>query len=69
MVGYEVSLVLRAMPKADLMTALKRVCTNVMKDGTIIKQLENLGESRLPYAISAHKERFRTGRYSHWNIR
>lgn len=65
MVNYEVALTLRsAAKKADLVASLKRICTLMMGDGTIIKSMENLGNNRLPYKISAHKERFETG----WNF-
>lgn len=63
MVSYDITLILRSLPrKSHLVAALKRVCTTVMKEGTVIKAMENLGDGRLPYAMSAHKERFRTGR-------
>lgn len=63
MVSYEISLILRSMSKPSLVSALKRLCTTVMNEGIIIKEMENLGNSTLPYAMSAHKERFKTGRY------
>lgn len=62
MVAYEIALTVRSMPKAALVSSLKRICTAVMHDGTIIKSIENLGDSRLAYKVSAHQERFQTGR-------
>ena len=62
MVGYEISLILRSVKKPATADALKRICTNIMKEGTIIKSMENLGERKLPYPMSNHNERFRVGR-------
>lgn len=62
MVNYEVALTVRSMAKADLVSSLKRICTAVMQNGSVIKNIGNLGETRLAYKISAHNEQFETGR-------
>ena len=63
MVNYEVALIMRAANKPILVEALKRVCTSMMQQGTIIKQIDNLGEMKLPYSMrSMQKERFSHGR-------
>ena len=63
MVNYEVALTVRSMAKPEMVASLKRICTTIMQNGSIIKNIENLGDSKLAYKISAHNERFQTGRY------
>ena len=62
MVQYEIALVLRAMSKQDLPKMLRGVCTTVLKENTIIRNLENLGERELPHKIRVHNEQFLQGR-------
>lgn len=64
MVNYEVALIMRAAKKADLAESLKRICITMMQQGSIIKQIDNLGEMKLPYRMrSMKKEIFSQGRY------
>lgn len=65
MVNYEIALILRSVAKrSDAVASLKRICTSIIQDhGAIIKKIESLGETKLPYKISAHKERFQIGRH------
>jgi small subunit ribosomal protein S6 len=63
MVGYEVAVTIRSMVKADTISSMKRICTAIMQEGSVIKNIQNLGDTRLAYKISAHNERFETGRY------
>ena len=64
MVHYELSLIMRPAARPALAESLKRVCIAVMHQGSIIKQIDNLGEMDLPYRMrSAKKEIFREGRY------
>lgn len=63
MVNYEVALTVRSMAKPEMISSLKRICTTIMQNGSVIKSIDNLGEMNLAYKISAHKERFQTGRY------
>lgn len=64
MVNYEVALIMRAAKKPELAESLKRVCIYLLQQGSIIKQIDNLGEMKLPYNMrSMQKERFSHGRY------
>ena len=65
MVHYEIALILRAVGKQDLSAALRGVCTTLLQNGAILRELQNLGEKELPYKISVHKERFTHGRYTY----
>lgn len=62
MVGYMVALIMRSLGKKELAESLKKICTTVMQEGSIIKSLENHGHRRLPYKITAHKDKFTDGR-------
>ncbi len=63
MVNYEVALIMRPAAKPALAESLKRVCISLMQQGSIIKQIDNLGEKSLPYRMrSSKKEIFREGR-------
>ena len=62
MVQYEIALVLRAMSKQDLPKMLRGVCTTVLKENAIIRNLENLGERELPHKRRVHNEQFLQGR-------
>ena len=64
MVHYEVALILRAVGRQELYAALKGVCTTLLQNGAVLRNLENLGEKELPYKMSAHKGRFTHGRYA-----
>lgn len=54
MPSYELALMLRAMPKPELKSTLKRVATAVFHRGGIIRTIENLGFRAMPYKTSAH---------------
>ncbi|XP_048481164.1 probable 28S ribosomal protein S6, mitochondrial [Plutella xylostella] len=51
---YELALMLRTMPKAELKTTLKRVSHHIFSRGGIIRNIENLGFRAMPYKTSAH---------------
>lgn len=51
---YELALMLRAMPKAELKTSLKRISHAIFDRGGIIRSIENLGFRALPYKTSGH---------------
>ncbi|XP_041973440.1 probable 28S ribosomal protein S6, mitochondrial [Aricia agestis] len=51
---YELALMLRAMPKAELKTALTRVSHAIFDRGGIIRNIENLGFRNMPYKTSSH---------------
>ncbi|XP_026765423.1 probable 28S ribosomal protein S6, mitochondrial [Galleria mellonella] len=54
MPAYEFALMLRAMPKPELKTALKRISHAIFDRGGIIRNIENLGFRSMPYKTSAH---------------
>ncbi|XP_013185625.1 small ribosomal subunit protein bS6m [Amyelois transitella] len=54
MPAYELSLMLRAMPKPELKTTLTRISHAIFNRGGIIKNIENLGFRKMPYKTSAH---------------
>lgn len=54
MPAYELALMLRAMPKPELKTTLKRISHAIFDRGGIIRTIENLGFRALPYKTSAH---------------
>ncbi|XP_059060223.1 small ribosomal subunit protein bS6m [Achroia grisella] len=51
---YEFALMLRAMPKSELKTTLKRISHAIFDRGGIIRNIENLGFRTMPYKTSAH---------------
>ncbi|XP_072941993.1 small ribosomal subunit protein bS6m [Epargyreus clarus] len=51
---YELALMLRAMPKPELKTTLKRVSHAIFNRGGIIRNIENLGFRPIPYKTSSH---------------
>ncbi|XP_072018791.1 small ribosomal subunit protein bS6m-like [Amphiura filiformis] len=63
MPGYEMSLILRAMEKPQLVGAVKRALTFVIENGGIVRKLESMGEKNLPYRMRAHQENFTKGHY------
>ncbi|CAK1578386.1 unnamed protein product [Parnassius mnemosyne] len=54
MPAYELALLLRAMPKQELKSTLKRVSHAIFNRGGIIRNIENLGFRAMPYKTSAH---------------
>ncbi|KAI5636700.1 ribosomal protein s6 domain-containing protein [Phthorimaea operculella] len=54
MPSYELALMLRAMPKPELKTVLKRVSGAIFDRGGIIRNIDNLGFRPIPYKTSAH---------------
>ncbi|KAG6463360.1 probable 28S ribosomal protein S6, mitochondrial [Manduca sexta] len=54
MPSYELALMLRAMPKAELKTTLKRVANAIFDRGGLIRNIENLGMRSMPYKTSSH---------------
>lgn len=54
MPSYELALLLRAMPKPELKTTLKRISNVIFNTGGIIRDIENLGFRPMPYKTSAH---------------
>ncbi|XP_049865453.1 probable 28S ribosomal protein S6, mitochondrial [Pectinophora gossypiella] len=54
MPSYELALMLRAMPKPELKTTLKRISEAIFDRGGIIRNIDNLGFREIPYKTSAH---------------
>ncbi|KAK2853026.1 hypothetical protein Q7C36_008227 [Tachysurus vachellii] len=53
---YELSLVLKAMQRPETAAVLRRTMETLMERGAVVRNLENLGERRLPYKISKHNQ-------------
>uniref|UniRef100_A0A2A4JS81 Small ribosomal subunit protein bS6m n=1 Tax=Heliothis virescens TaxID=7102 RepID=A0A2A4JS81_HELVI len=51
---YELALMLRAMPKPELKTTLKRISQAIFDRGGIIRNIDNLGFRPMPYKTTAH---------------
>lgn len=60
---YELSLILKAMQRPETTATLRRTIETLMQRGAIVRDLENLGERRLPYQISKHNLRHTRGGY------
>lgn len=53
---YELSLVLRPMPKKEIVDCLKRCAKLVWNENGAIKKIEYLGHNKLPFAIPTQNE-------------
>lgn len=51
---YELAVLLRAMPKPELKTTLKRISHAIFDRGGIIRNIENLGFRPMPYKTTSH---------------
>ncbi|KAB5582067.1 hypothetical protein PHYPO_G00182890 [Pangasianodon hypophthalmus] len=60
---YELALVLKAMQRPETAAVLRRTVETLMERGAVVRNLENLGERRLPYKISKHNQRHTHGAY------
>ncbi|KAG7334394.1 hypothetical protein KOW79_002801 [Hemibagrus wyckioides] len=60
---YELSLVLKAMQRPETAAVLRRTVETLMQRGAVVRNLENLGERRLPYKISKHNQPHTRGGY------
>ncbi|KAK9703671.1 Ribosomal protein S6 [Popillia japonica] len=54
MITYELCLLLRVMPKSELVSALKRTANTIFLKGGIIRKLESLGTKHIPSKTSSH---------------
>ncbi|XP_046751894.1 probable 28S ribosomal protein S6, mitochondrial [Diprion similis] len=51
---YEVSMLLRVMPKTEIVSTLKRTANTIFSTGGIIRKIDSLGLKKMPYKTSAH---------------
>ncbi|XP_018325427.1 probable 28S ribosomal protein S6, mitochondrial [Agrilus planipennis] len=63
MITYELMLVLRVMPKPELVSTLKRIAQCIYDKQGIIRKVENLGTKSLPFKISIHGNVYRDASY------
>ncbi|XP_058447570.1 small ribosomal subunit protein bS6m [Malaya genurostris] len=63
MPSYELALILRQMPRPELVSVLKRTANVIFDKGGIIRKLDNLGTRPLPFKTSKHGLVHRTGTY------
>ncbi|XP_040034370.1 small ribosomal subunit protein bS6m [Gasterosteus aculeatus] len=60
---YELALILKAMQRPETSAALRRTVESLMQRGAVVRDLENLGERLLPYAITKHNQKHSRGAY------
>ncbi|XP_075226552.1 mitochondrial ribosomal protein S6 [Lycorma delicatula] len=60
---YDVTLLMRVMPKIELASALKRVAGNIFDKGGIIRRIDNIGQKPMPYKISKSSVPYREACY------
>ncbi len=53
---YELCLVMRAQPRAQLVDSLRRVSAQILESGGLIRRMESLGERLLPQKSLKHGE-------------
>lgn len=56
---YELNLVLRPLPKKELVDCLKRTANLLWKEDAVLRRLEYLGLKKLPYLARGEEERSR----------
>ncbi|XP_078088913.1 small ribosomal subunit protein bS6m [Mustelus asterias] len=60
---YELALILKAMQRTETAAALRRTVEALLKNGAVVRNLDNLGEQTLPYKMSKHNLRHASGGY------
>ncbi|KAH8408094.1 hypothetical protein KR222_003452 [Zaprionus bogoriensis] len=66
MPSYELALVLRQLPRPELISVIRRTAESILDKGGIIRKLENLGTRPLPHKVSEHGVVHREG--THFTI-
>eukprot|EP00045_Choanoeca_perplexa_P019533 m.3078 g.3078 ORF g.3078 m.3078 type:complete len:120 (-) comp4475_c0_seq1:58-417(-) len=62
--SYELSVIFRSMDRAQMVEAVKPLCTHILSNGGIIRNVESPGNLELPYRMKAHFEYHTVGRYT-----
>ena len=67
---YELILVLRPMPKKEVVDCLKRAAELVWNENGVLKKIEYLGYNKLPYALPSPNEgeRYNEGSYFLYHV-
>ncbi|XP_064473495.1 small ribosomal subunit protein bS6m-like [Ornithodoros turicata] len=60
---YELTLIMRTMAKPDLISALKRTGEFILKNGAVLRKIENLGTKDLPMKMYRHGNTYTSGSY------
>ena len=54
MPGYEVMTLFKQMARPDIAAGIKRVAEELIKQGTLIRRVESLGERKLTFRIKEY---------------
>merc|ERR1712141_488893 len=68
MPAYEMSVIFKVMDRLGTSSALKRVIHAVSQNGGIVRNVENIGQRRLPYSMARHSVNHRDGIYMLFNF-
>ncbi|XP_046433162.1 probable 28S ribosomal protein S6, mitochondrial [Neodiprion virginianus] len=60
---YELAMLLRVMPKTDIVSTLKRTANTIFSTGGIIRKIDSLGFKKMPFKTSAHSLVHREANY------
>ncbi|XP_050709799.1 probable 28S ribosomal protein S6, mitochondrial [Eriocheir sinensis] len=60
---YELSLIVKHMPKTRTVTTVKRVAESILDEGGFVSKIESLGARDLPYRMKAHGQIHSKGSY------
>uniref|UniRef100_A0A023FTD1 Small ribosomal subunit protein bS6m n=1 Tax=Amblyomma parvum TaxID=251391 RepID=A0A023FTD1_AMBPA len=63
MPAYEMTMILRTLTKPEIASALKRTGEYLLKNGAILRYIQNLGTKELPLKMSRHGHRNWHGSY------
>ncbi|XP_071518502.1 small ribosomal subunit protein bS6m [Panulirus ornatus] len=60
---YEMSFIVKNMPKARVVAAVKRIAESVLDEGGYVSKIESLGSKHLPYKMTRHGNIYTKGNY------
>lgn len=64
MPSYEIAVIVRsALDRPQLKDVMKSACKHIIKEGGLVKQMENLGHRELPHPAKAHSMKHTHGHY------